>query len=228
MNDRIVIIEIQFNTVKYSDNIYKPSWIDYRMDITMRFTAKSLSGQSRSDFKAFIYYLDETEPLIAASLARHEPLPAHIEFVPFSKRKERMDAAVQGYSKAYVARIDSDNMFKKDYVERLYAHVPKPATQVLISQRGYLYDSNTNRLANVSYASPSFYTFIYDTEKFLSGYRYPLKTHHDAIRYKHELMAGRNFVVVVHQTNVMNKFTVGRKSDLIEAGKVQEILGDFM
>lgn len=82
----------------------------------MRYTARSLSGQTRSDFLAFIYYLDETEPLIRASLARHEPLPPHIEFVPFSKRKERMDGAMQGYDKAYVSRIDSDK--RRIYVGR--------------------------------------------------------------------------------------------------------------
>lgn len=226
MRERAIVVEIHFNSIAFSDNIYSLEWIKYRMDITMRYTVPSLANQTDNRFTAYLYYMDGTESLISEALKSYGPLPGHIQFVPISKRDEKVGEAIRGSRTAYVARIDSDNMFVKTYIARLHAYKPNPATEVLITQQGYLYDCATNRMANVTYKSPSFFTFIYRTEDYIAGDRYAVKTHNDAIKYKYELIGGRNFVVTIHGSNELLRFKV-RASELIAQSKVEALLNQF-
>jgi hypothetical protein len=226
MSERAVVVEIHFNSIAFSDNIYSLEWIKYRMDITMRYTVPSLANQTDKRFSAFLYYMDGTEPLIREALQPYGPLPAHIQFIPISLRDEKVNEAIRGSQTAYVARIDSDNMFVKTYIERLRACKPNPATEVLVTRQGYLYDCATNRMATVTYKSPSFFTFIYRTEDYIAGNRYAVKTHNDAIKYKYELIGGRNFVVTIHGSNELLRFKV-RASELIAQSKVEALLNQF-
>ncbi|WP_168120506.1 glycosyltransferase [Paenibacillus sp. HB172176] len=228
MKDIGVIMEIPFNSREYSKQIYDRNWINYRMEITMKYTAKCLKQQTSSDFTALFLYKDETEQMIKEALSRYEKLPPNIRFVPASQSRSIAAEALKDASLTYSVRLDSDNMFAKDYMERLRGATVKPDIQAIVTQQGYIYDSIHHRLARVTYPSPSFFALIYKTEEFLTGKKYPMRTHHDAIKLKHMLMPGRNFVVVVHKTNALNEFRVGRKSDLIESSKIAEVLDAFI
>lgn len=221
-----IVIEAHFNSIYFSDNIYNQDWIDYRMKLTMDYTARSFIGQSDPNFHAFIYYMDGTEELIRKALQPYPPLPSHIRFVPISERDAYVGEAIQGSERAYIARIDSDNMFSRDYVERLRAYAPKSTTEVLITQHGYLYDCTTHRMATVTYRSPSFFAFLYNTQDYLAGKRYAVRTHNDAINYRYELLSGRNYVVVIHQSNELLRFKV-KSSELIEPSQVDELLSRY-
>ncbi|MFF2888430.1 glycosyltransferase [Paenibacillus sp. NPDC057967] len=226
MNHPAIVIEVHFNSIYFSDNIYKQDWIDYRMKLTMDYTVRSFIGQSDTSFHAFIYFMDGTEALIHKALQPYPPLPSHIQFVPISERGARVGEAIQGSERAYVARTDSDNMFSLDYVERLRAYAAKSTTEVIITQHGYLYDCTSHRMATVTYRSPSFFAFLYNTQDYLAGKRYAVKTHNDAINYKYELLGGRNYVVVIHQSNELLRFKV-KSSELIEPSQVDALLSLF-
>lgn len=221
-----IVIEVHFNSIYFSDNIYNQEWINYRMGLTMDYTARSFIGQSDQNFHAFIYYMDGTEELIRKALQPYPPLPSNIRFVPVSERDARVSEAIQGSERAYVARTDSDNMFSRDYVERLRAFAPKRTTEVIITQHGYLYDCATHRMATVTYRSPSFFAFLYSTQDYLAGKRYAVKTHNDAIHYKYELLGGRNYVVVIHQSNELLRFKV-RPSELVDPSQVDALLAQY-
>lgn len=225
-NSLAIVIEVHFNSIYFSDNIYSQDWIDYRMRLTMEYTVPSFISQTDQNFHAFIYYMDGTETLISKALHSYATLPSNIRFVPISKRDAYVCEAIRGSERAYIARIDSDNMFSRDYVERLRAYVPKRMTEVLITQHGYLYDCTSHRMATVTYRSPSFFAFIYNTSEFLSGKRYAVKTHNDAIKYKYELLSGRNYVVTIHQSNELLRFKV-KPSELIQPSEVDALLGLF-
>ncbi|MCU6710422.1 putative rhamnosyl transferase [Paenibacillus sp. J5C_2022] len=227
MKDVNMIVDIQFNSLEYSKQIYQKSWIDYRMAISMKYTIPCLKGQTMSDFTVYFYYKDETEPLIREALSDYEPLPPHIQFVPYSTRQELQNEAARGADKLYIVRLDSDNMLRKDFFQRVRSAKLEYDTKAIITQHGYLYDSNKHRMAIVSYHSPSFYTLVYRSADYLSGVRHALKKHHDAIKHKHVLLQDRNFVVVVHGTNVLNRFKVNRASELIGQSEIQEILERF-
>ncbi|MDQ6423631.1 glycosyltransferase [Paenibacillus sp. LHD-117] len=228
MKDISIILEIPFNNREYSKQIYDPKWINYRMDITMKYTAQCLRKQTSSDFTALFLYKDETEPIIQEALARYEALPPHIRFVPATGARAIATEAIRDSALTYSVRLDSDNMFSKDYMERLRGRVLKPGTQAIVTKQGYIYDSVRHRLATIGYPSPSFYALVFKTEEFIAGKKYPLRTHHDAIRLRHELMPGRNFVVVVHKTNALNAFTVRRPSDLVPKDQIDGVLERFI
>lgn len=221
-----IVIEVHFNSIYFSDNIYNQEWINYRMGLTMDYTARSFIGQSDQNFHAFIYYMDGTEDQIRKARLLYPALPANIRFVPISERDDCVGEAIQGSERAYIARIDSDNMFSRDYVERLRAYEPKSTTEVIITQHGYLYDCTTHRMATVTYRSPSFFAFLYNTLDYLRGKRYTVRTHNDAIHYKYELLGGRNYVVVIHQSNELLRFKV-KSSELVDPSQVDALLGQY-
>jgi len=225
-NQPAIVIEVHFNSIYFSDNIYNQEWIDYRMGLTMDYTVRSFLGQSDQRFNAFIYYMDGTEELIRKALQPYTALPPNIRFVPISERDARVGEAIQGSERAYIARIDSDNMFSRDYVQRLRAFAPKSTTEVIITQHGYLYDCTTHRMATVTYRSPSFFAFLYNTQDYLGGKRYVVRTHNDAIQYKYELLGGRNYVVVIHQSNELLRFKV-KSSELVDPSQVDGLLGQY-
>lgn len=213
MKNKCVIVEIHFNSYGFNKERLTKEWIDYRIKIFMMYTCRCLMKQTNKNFKALVYYADRTESLIQRALRKYKKLPSNIQFVRISDRNKRVLGCLKGFRHVYFVRVDSDDMYRKNFIAQLHAFKPKPSTEALINQRGFWYDSRRKRMAAVVRKSPPFYTLIFKTEDFENGIRYPLKGHGSVIRLRHEKLKPRNYMVVIHGKNTSTRYKIRKKTD---------------
>lgn len=230
MNKKI-IVQIPFNIQGFNkENELSEKWIKYRLSIFRAYCLKSLINQTNQYFTAMLRVREETLSLIQKELKN---LPKNVCVVAnnygFSIRRH---IDVNDYHWLYLVRMDSDDCYEENFIDLLHNYPKKKDTEVLISQHCYDYDAVNKRLASFWYKSPQSYTLIYDTEEYRKGKRYFLKNGHGgAIKLKHELLDGYNYLNVLHQKNNECRFhdsdTPGRKQvKEIFKGK-KEILKHF-
>lgn len=217
-NEKTMIIDIPFNTDTHPfwpefderyDVVKRESktkeWINYRIDLFMKYTVPSLMYQTNQAYKCIVRYAKESEWLIAEALVRHQKLPKNIIFTTQGDRC--IENLIKGYQYIYHIRIDSDNMFTQDYIEQLYHIERYEGLQCILSQKGYLYDVDVGRLADMYHISPSIYALVYKVEDFLSGVRYTLiDDHWGAYRLEKKIMLTHDYIITTHSKNIDNGF----------------------
>lgn len=201
-----IIVEIVFNSLGLTEDRLKKEWIDHRMSLFMKYPAKSLMKQTNQNFTALVRYDNRTEAFIKDALNQYEELPQNIKFVNTKEHIHYLRESCQEHDYLYIARLDSDDVFHKSYIQLIEDYKPKMETEVLINQHGYLFDSKTNRLATYFHKSPQFYVYIYRSKDFLEGKRYKPGGHGNVIKnLVYELLPGRNYINIIHKQNVSNK-----------------------
>jgi len=212
VNKRSMIIIIHFNTWLADPEKKLPwtkEWIDYRIDVFMKYTNRSFQAQSNQHYLALIMYADSTEAFVQEALARHPQLPDHVRFIPYSAHRDAIYNYIKGSEEFYLTTIGSDDMYHRTMVQQLFDFHPKPDTEVIINQLGYCYDAVHHRLAVWRHQSPPFHTLVYKTNDFLKGKRYKVVGGHPgAIKLKHEVIDQLfNYVVVIHGENISTTFS---------------------
>ncbi|MCR8744696.1 glycosyltransferase family A protein [Romboutsia lituseburensis] len=212
MNKKI-IVSIVFNTLNFdqvlkNDQIISPrltkEWIDYRMEIFMKYTCKSLINQSNQSFTAIVHYEQSTENLVMDALSNYEPLPNNIIFTCLPGHD--INNLISNYEYVYITRIDSDDVYHPKFIQQLLDFKDN-SVECIINQKGYVYDVSNNKLGIWEAQSPPFYTLVYNVEDYYRGKRYKLPNGHpDAIRLKHYILDKYNFMVIVHGKNTSTKF----------------------
>jgi len=231
MNKKI-IIQIPFNVQGFNkENEINEEWIDYRLKLFMGWNVKSLKAQTNQWFTAMLRCRDETLEYIKERIERS--IPANVLIVGTNEYHQKTAELIKGYDSFYQVRMDSDDMYEKNFVDMLHNYTPKPEIEVLISQRCYTYDINLRRLAYFFYNSPQSYVLIYKPKEYLAGKRYILKNGHGgAILLKYELLSGVNYMDTCHSRNDSSYFeggTGGKKqwSEIKDKDDIKEILKDF-
>jgi hypothetical protein len=227
--ERKVVIEINFNNYGMNPDRLTRGWLEDRIGIFQRLTLRSLKKQSNQNFLAVVKLAGGCSEIVEEILAQYEPLPANVQFGTSIESKRRMEAYVHGARELYVARIDSDDLYHESFVQLLHDYKPKPGTAVLISSYGYIWDQVHGSMVENFYKSPPFYTFLYSVPDFLSGYRVQIPNgggHGNVILLPHEILAGRNYVNVIHNSNTTVK-KVGKK-ELLSPKEMEQVLNQFM
>lgn len=226
---RKVIIETNFNTFGFDPQRLTKEWLVNRMEIFRTFTLRSLKAQTNQNFMAILKIAPGTEKFVADILASQSPLPKNIWFGT-NKESVNVISSFAGDSEdLYIARLDSDDLYHRTYVQQLYDVKPKADTMALTNQNGYLWDSVAGEMAPTFHRSPQFYVFLYKTADYLSGYRVKLPgrgTHGNVVDLPHELLTPRNYVNVVHATNTSKKKVPPR--DRLSPPEIQRVLKEFM
>lgn len=176
--NKLAIIRIKFNIPysvfgnKFKDERLTQSWIDYRMDIFMKYTYQSLIQQTNQEFIALIHYDPLSEHKIQTSLKRYPDLQKNVIFVP--DMNKAITKYIQNSTDFFLVYLDSDNMFHPSFISRLYA-IDLTNLQFVICQTGYAIDVNTQQIGYYHHPIPdTFYSFIYHTQDYLNGYRLPI------------------------------------------------------
>lgn len=220
INDTSMIIDIPFNVIEhpfwfefkvlYSHTAsisQTKDWIDYRVDIFMKYTAKSLINQTNQNFKCIVRHTTNTKSLILDALSKYPQLPDNILFT--DDGDSTIKEIISGYKYIYHIRIDSDNMFSPDYIEKLHNIKYYNSLECILSQQGYMYHTKENILAHMHHPSPSFYALVYTVENFLLGLRYYVKDDHwGAAAYNHEIVQTPSYMIIIHELNISNNFHV--------------------
>lgn len=225
-----IVVWILFNTIKYTEARLTKEWIDERIGIFEKYTLKSMKAQTNQDFEVYLCCDKTTMPIIEECLAKRPPLPSNIHFNTTYSNNKSVLTDLEQYDYLYHVRLDSDNLYQKDFIQKLYDYVPKEDTQVLISQNGYVYDESDDALANYFQVSPPFYTHIYKVQDYIDGFRYNTPGGHGAIikLWRYELVPGNDYLVTIHGNNVSNKRQVLiNKRPLIKGEEKEKILDGF-
>jgi GT2 family glycosyltransferase len=141
-------------------------WIKNRINVFMNYTCKSLINQTNQDFTALVVYDDKTEEVIISELKNYGDLPENIIFIGKSIADKFIKEKIAGSEYAYFVRIDSDDMYHKSYIQKLYDYIPLKETAAIINEWAYLYDSFNNKLYVCHAKILSSYTLIYKTEEY--------------------------------------------------------------
>lgn len=231
-----IIILIGFNSFDFDNffnlkNLQPPrltkEWIDYRMDIFMKYTCKSLINQTNQNFTTVVTYDKSSESLILDAINKYDKLPENIIFT--AQGQSIVNHLIKDYDFFYQVRLDSDDMYHPTFIQQLLDYNPKKETQVLINQGGYVYDSENDRLAKWYYESPPFYTLIYNVDEYLNDkLRYKFEGHASAINLKYEVLENGNYTVILHGKNTLNRFTSNCQVGVIDDETIKiNILREF-
>ncbi len=231
LKNKFVILNIPFNNLNYNADRLTKEWITTRMDIFFRYTLKSLRCQTNQNFEAFLNCDGESMNTISELLQERNQLPRNIHFVDAKQITPLINQTAKNYEYFYLVRIDSDNLYHKDFVQKLYDLQPKPETEALLCQYGYLFDIKSNKLAYSFHTSPSYYTLIYKTSEYQSGKRYMMTSHKEVIRdFKVELLNDYFYITTITGENVLfapRHMVSNMVKGLVEEEKKMQILLNF-
>ena len=166
---RKVVIEINFNNYGMDPQRLERAWLERRMGIFRRFTLNCLKAQTNQDFLTVVKLSKESGDLMKEILAGQEPLPDNIRFGTHIESVRAILAFAEGHEHIYIARLDSDDLYHRTFVQQLYDIQPYPETMTLINQNGYLWDSVNDEMAPVFHRSPQFYVYLYKREEYAAG-----------------------------------------------------------
>ncbi|CEO25318.1 hypothetical protein NE452_06495 [Paeniclostridium sordellii] len=236
MKDKKVIFHIGFNTFEF-DFVFinknlepqrlKKEWIDYRMDVFMKHTYKSLINQTNQSFTAVINYVKSSENLIFEALSKYPKLAENVIFT--CEGEKVIKNLISDYEYLYMVRLDSDDMYHPSFVQQLI-DFDDNSVQCIINQEGYVYDINEDKLGLWYALSPPFYTHIYKVDEYLKGYRHKLEGGHlGAINLNHKILQKGNFMVIIHGGNTSTTFSNHNctKSVIDDKSLKKQILNEF-
>ncbi|WP_342421573.1 glycosyltransferase [Paenibacillus sp. FSL E2-0178] len=237
---KTIVIEINFNNYGMNPNRLTREWISERIRVFRRFTLKSLEAQTNQQFLAVVKLAGGCSGIVEEELAQYPPLPGNIRFGTTAEsnlhiaswvqevRKAQELHPVRHYRDLFIARLDSDDLYHRTFVQQLHDYTPLPGTDALVNQRGYLWDAVQGQMAPVFYSSPQFYVFLYSADAYLAGERIaiPGKGHHNVALLPHEVFKARNFVNVVHSSNVSVKKVPSENR--LSREEMKHVLAEFM
>lgn len=224
IKDKVIIVWSKIkalNLTKEKANL----WVKYRIKIFMNYTYKSFKNQTNQNFYYFIHCDEVAAPIVFEELKNYTKLPDNIKFT--NNYYKNISEILPFYKTLYFVRIDSDDMYDKNFIQRLVDYKHNENTQALIAQSGYTYDIINDKLARWYYKSPPFYTLIYNSFDFSNGYRYEVHGHSSVINLNHEILNGDNFIVIVHSQNTITVFNTSFRKQIIEGEEMNKIKKEF-
>ncbi len=196
-SEKKIIVETLFNNWGKSHDRLTHHWIEYRINLFMKYTLRSLMLQSCQDFNCYVLFDPLSDSLIQEELSKHLPLPSNIRFVTPREYKECINNDIRNYKYYYRTYLSSDDMYHKDFIRSLHEYSPKEDTVALVPQYGYAYDSEQNRLGNFFFWLPGYGSIIVEVDKYLRGQaaRY---TWRDALQVPREFMHVKQPIWINH------------------------------
>ena len=137
------------------------------------------------------------------------------------------------YNWVYVSRIDSDDMFSKDFVAEVQSYRPFPGA--LTCRNGYVYNSLTDQLAYWKpKTNPPFHTIIFPKEEFLDADRYlqyfkSFRSHEDVPKCFHcQNLKDNGYCVLIHQNHISSLYNHPFKGEeIVDKEEKKSILDKF-
>ncbi|MGG6311453.1 glycosyltransferase [Paenibacillus macerans] len=192
-----MIIEIHFNNWGGTPDRLTRKWIENRLGLFMTYTLKSLRLQTSQDFSCYVLYDPASERTVHEVLSRYGPLPKNVRFVTPRAYHAHVAEDIAGYPSFYRVYLSSDDMYHKEFIQKLHAFTPKKDTLALVPQYGYVYDSVQNRLGKFFFWLPSYGATIHHVGKYLQG-QSPKITWRDALKVPHEFINLKEPVWINH------------------------------
>jgi hypothetical protein len=220
----MIVVRINLNTWDMCPLRLDAEWIRHRIGIFYRFTFLSLVYQSCRDFVCQVVYADDSRDVVREVVTWY-PWADWLRWVPRSKLRAADIETLRGHDRFTIARVDSDDMYHRDYLGIVAAHDWRPGEQAILPDAGYIYDVATGRVAEYYDRSPPFYAERYDVADYLAGHRHPHRQGHNFIRddLQSVMVSGRMYCVVVHGGNITTGFDANRRrGNMVDSTVLQE------
>ena len=208
-----VVIWSPLNTSGYNTDLEKDKkWLDRRCEILNQYVIPSLDMQTDKDFYWFLEVREDTADMIIPQLDfMNVPVIVCKRPVVHNWKSgkgvawERQEADIKKHIKDktfYDVRLNSDDLYRKDFVKRLKSIGTKPDTQAIIPKYGYLWYLSHDVVVERDHGSPPFHAFIYNTKEYLKGFRYRTRNGHVGVKnLRHITMKDRMWCWIVHDVN---------------------------
>ncbi|KAA0970572.1 hypothetical protein FPY71_08720 [Aureimonas fodinaquatilis] len=183
------------------------AWISYRIRIFMNFTCKCLINQSNQDFDAFLLCDPISFDFIKTEISKYYELPENIRMIDGVDHSDFLLKSMNGFERYCHTKLDSDNLYHREYVEYLHRHDPKPETQFLAFTKGYAFDANRGKTALYRATHEYFYARVGQVKTWTEDYKVlqPIGTTAEAKLIPHELVhEPAMFLITCHDSNVSN------------------------
>ncbi|MEO2258684.1 glycosyltransferase [Paenibacillus amylolyticus] len=167
--EKKLIVEMLFNNWGATADRLTMRWIEYRIDLFMKYALKSLLLQSSQDFTCYVLYDPKSEKLINEILNKYPSLPSNICFVTPKDYQSHIIRDIEKFKYLYRVYLSSDDMYHQDFIKKLHAYKPHKDTVALIPQYGYIYDSVQKRLGKFFFWLPSYGVTIIKVDEYLRG-----------------------------------------------------------
>lgn len=189
-----------------------PKWMERRCEIMNLYTIPSMRAQTCRDFEWWIEVREDTADFILPRL-KLDGVPAVVLTRPMVPDHGNGANAAWEREPAHVkarinepefieVRLNSDDLYHQDFIGALQAMPIYPLTNVILPRRGYYWFVKEQILCKVHHQSPPFYGLIYDTEKWLDGFRHYLPGGHRAAKkLTNQDVPGRHWVWTIHDIN---------------------------
>ena len=139
-----IIVRSQLNTyfqgtrnIVRGRNEQNEEWIKCRINLFKNYCLKSMKAQTNQWFSFMLMCREETIPFITKEMGK---LPENIIIVGRKQGRNKIIELSKGYEILYLARVDSDDMWEKYFIDRMHNYNHKSETEVLINQGCYNYD----------------------------------------------------------------------------------------
>ncbi|MBO8172192.1 MAG: hypothetical protein H0Z33_09900 [Bacillaceae bacterium] len=158
MTEHRVFIHLPFQSPIPEEQIdVDEKWIRKKIGRVMRFPVQSLTNQTDQRFQALVTFEQEWEDIVKDELTLYPLLPDHIQFVPH-QQIEQIPVQFQHHTPYYLfIRLDEQILLHKSVVAQLLKYQPRDPNEVLMYEKGYLYDARKMRMAKVQSAAAPFY-----------------------------------------------------------------------
>ena len=226
--NKIIIMQSSFNCAGFNkENEVNEEWIKSRLKIFINYTLKSMKAQTNQWFTLLLRCREDTIPFIKKET--EGLFPDNVLITGVLEYEQKIKDLIKDYDYFYLARVDSDDLWAKTFVDMLHNFFPKPETELLINQYCYNYDIIHNKMVSCFHPSPQSYVLIYKVKEYLEGKRHKLPGGHWAAQTKiNEKIIGYNYMDTVHTTNTSSTFeSFKREVITIEGEEKNEILLEF-
>ena len=209
----MVIIWTPLNTSGWNHELESNTdWLDKRISILNKYTIPSLSNQSDKDFLYFIEVREDTIDYIKPRLNIGE---INVKFISREKCNNwgtpehttwsRSIESIKQYVNTDIffdVRLNSDDAYHYKFISTLKSIKLKKDTEVIIPRVGYYWYMKDNVVVKRKHKSPPFYALIYNTKKYLNGFKYFLPGGHLSVStLKHISINNPMWCWLVHDSN---------------------------
>ena len=216
-----------FVVIRFNTGNTNLDWLEHRMKFFRAFTAPSLRSQTNHDFTPVLLVdpstpdsiVDEIEEvgLVYKTDAGQKLAPRTLEFKQFLFDKSKGDKWI------ITSRLDSDDGYSKDYIERTQSLVSEKSEFIMFNN-GIIWKDN--RFFLKTQVAPPFISYVERTRSI--GTVFGIKTHERALRYPNQQHTDRPmWLMVSHDRNMINDMhdlnTFGREVSFEEVKQHFEV-----
>ena len=195
-------------------------WWKYRLSIYENYTLKSIVNQTNKNFY-LIMTVDNRFPLYNELKTILDKSGLHYLLVNNSVDNDLIEKIkmLPDFEYAYITRIDSDDLFRKDVVDEIQKY-EYSWRRALVFQKGYCYNCVDKKLQHYKVMSPPNSTIMYPKEIFLDveKSREYMNIHgHDQVfsQMNSLILTENKYMVLVHNHN--------RRTIYVDDERVEEL-----